>query len=270
MSEPAATPDHTHPLRTPLSPYQQQVKDEFIRKRGYWASFWDGMLVISPDYIDQFTEFASVPQKTGTLGQKIRELIYIAIDASATHMYEPGLRIHIRNAFKAGATKEEITEAYQLTTSQGMHTFMMGLPALIDEFRTAGRGTEVDVTLDDRQRALKSAFIEKCGYWTPVWEDLLGLAPDYFEAYLRVEAIPWDKGVLPAKVKELILIGVDASMTHLYEPGLRIHIRNAMKHGATLGEIMEVFQLVAILGIHTCTTGMPALVDELAQAGQPL
>jgi alkylhydroperoxidase/carboxymuconolactone decarboxylase family protein YurZ len=257
-------------LRTPLSPYQQKVKDEFTRKRGYWAPFWDGMLAISPDYIEHFTEFASIPQKTGTLGQKIRELIYIAIDASATHMYEPGLRIHIRNAFKAGATKEEITDAYQLTTSQGMHTFMMGLPALIDEFRRAGRGAEVETALDERQKALKDEFIAKCGYWTPVWEDLLGLAPEYFEAYLRVESIPYVQGVLPPKVKELILIGVDACMTHLYEPGLRIHIRNAMKHGATLGEIIEVFELVAILGIHTCTTGMPVLVEELANAGQPL
>lgn len=267
MSE-RATP--AGPIRTPLSPHQQKVKDEFIRKRGYWAPFWDGMLVISPEYIENFTEYASIPQKTGTLEPKIRELIYIAIDASATHMYEPGLRIHIRNAFKHGATKEEITEAYQLTTSQGMHTFMMGLPALIDEFRKAGRGAEVEVALDERQQAIKAAFIEKCGYWTPEWEQLLGLAPDYFEAYLRVESIPWERGVLPPKVKELIHIGVDAAMTHLYEPGLRVHIRNAIQHGATLGEIMEVFQLVAILGIHTCTTGMPVLVEELAQAGQPL
>ena len=40
-------------------------------------------------------------------------MIYIAIDASTTHMYEPGLKVHIRNALKYGATKAEIMEVYQ-------------------------------------------------------------------------------------------------------------------------------------------------------------
>ena len=260
----------TKQLSTPLSPRQQKLKDEFTKKRGYWDSFWDGMLIISPDFLESFLELASVPWTTGTLEPKVRELIYIGIDASTTHMYEPGLRIHIRNAFKHGATKEEITEAYQLTTSQGMHTFMMGLPALTDEFRKAGRGAEVTVALDDRQKALKAEFIEKCGYWSPVWEEMVALSPDYFKTYLRIESIPWTQGVLAPKVKELIYIGVDAATTHLYEPSLRIHICNAMQHGATLHEIIEVFQLVSVLGIHTCTMGMPVLVDELAKAGQPL
>lgn len=258
------------PLKTPLSPRQLKIKEDFTKARGYWAPLWDGMLVISPDYIEAFAELASVPWKTGTLEPKVRELIYIGIDASTTHMYEPGLRLHIRNAFKHGATKEEITEAYQLTTSQGMHTFMMGLPALTDEFRKAGRGGEVEVVLDDSQKALKAEFIEKCGYWSPVWEEMLGLSPDYFKAYLRIESIPWTQGSLSPKVRELIYIGVDAATTHLYEPSLRIHIRNAMQHGATLHEIIEVFQLVSVLGIHTCTMGMPVLVEELELAGQPL
>lgn len=79
----------TAELRNPLSPHQQKVKDEFIRKRGYWASFWDGMLAISPEFIENFTEFASIPQKTGTLGPKVRELVYIAIDASARTCTSP-------------------------------------------------------------------------------------------------------------------------------------------------------------------------------------
>jgi alkylhydroperoxidase/carboxymuconolactone decarboxylase family protein YurZ len=68
---------------------------------------------------------------------------------------------------------------------------------------------------------------------------------------------------LPPKIKELIYIAIDASTTHLYAPGLRQHIRNALKYGATVEEIMEVFELVSVLGIHTCTMGVPILMEEV-------
>ena len=43
-----------------------------------------------------------------------------------------------------------------------------------------------------------------------------------------------------------------------------------MEYGATKEEIIEVYQLVSVLGIHTCTLGIPVLVEELEKAGQPL
>ena len=80
--------------------------------------------------------------------------------------------------------------------------------------------------------------------------------------------MPWKKGVLPPKIKELIYIAIDAATTHLYEPGLRQHIQNALKYGATKEEIMEVFELVSVLGIHTCTMGVPILVEEVKKFEQ--
>ncbi|RLG92701.1 MAG: carboxymuconolactone decarboxylase family protein [Candidatus Hecatellales archaeon] len=118
--------------------------------------------------------------------------------------------------------------------------------------------------LTERQKALKERFIKERGYWSEgLWGEVLKLDPDFFEAYLNFSAVPWKKGVLPPKVKELIYIAIDASTTHLYEPGLRQHIRNALKYGATKEEIMEVFELVSVLGIHTCTLGVPVLVEEV-------
>ena len=122
----------------------------------------------------------------------------------------------------------------------------------------------------DRQQRIKDEFIEKRGYWDGFWDGLLKLSPDFFEAYLHLSAIPWTTGTLEPKVKEFIYIAIDAATTHLYEPGLRIHIRNALKYGATKEEIMEVYQLTSVLGMHTCTMGVPVLIDELAKAGQPI
>ena len=70
------------------------------------------------------------------------------------------------------------------------------------------------------------------------------------------------------QLKECIYIAIDAFTTRLYEPGLRQHISNALKYVATQEEIMEVFEMVSVLGIYTCTMGMPVLMDELKRAGE--
>jgi alkylhydroperoxidase/carboxymuconolactone decarboxylase family protein YurZ len=123
--------------------------------------------------------------------------------------------------------------------------------------------------LNEKQKKLKQKFTEERGYWDEkLWGKVLRLDADFFEAYLNFSAIPWRKGVLSPKVKEFIYIAIDASVTHLYEPGLRQHIRNAMKYGATKEEIMEVLELTSVLGIHTCTLGVPVLLEEMEKAGK--
>ena len=123
--------------------------------------------------------------------------------------------------------------------------------------------------LTGRQKQLKEKFIAERGYWSEgLWDQVLRLDVDFFEAYLNFSAVPWKKGVLPPKIKELIYIAIDAATTHLYEPGLRQHISNALKYGATKEEIMEVFELVSVLGIHTCTMGVPILMEELKKSGK--
>ena len=51
----------------------------------------------------------------------------------------------------------------------------------------------------------------------------------------------------------------------MYEPGLRVHIQNALRYGATVAEILEVYQIVAALGVHTVTVGVPILMDALGE-----
>ena len=249
---------------------QLKLKDDFIKKRGYWNDFWDGLLKVDADFFNAYLNFSAIPWQKGPLDPKIKEFMYIAIDVSTTHLYEPGLRIHIENALKYGATVEEINEVYQLTSVLGLHTFTMGMPVLLDELKKAGRDSEINRSYDDRQVALKEKFKENRGYWAPFWDDLLCIDPDFFEAYLNFSSIPWQKGKLEPKVKEFIYIAIDVATTHLYEPGLRIHIQNALKYGATVQEIVEVYQLVSVLGMHTFTFGMPILLDELKKAGKSI
>ena len=43
--------------------------------------------------------------------------------------------------------------------------------------------------------------------------------------------MPWRNGPLEPKVKELVLLAMDAAATHLFEPGIRQHVRNAIGTG---------------------------------------
>ena len=67
--------------------------------------------------------------------------------------------------------------------------------------------------------------------------------------------------VLEPKLVELLSIAFDASYTHMYAPGTRRHIHNALQAGATMEEIMEV--LCVVQGVHACNLGVPILTEEL-------
>ncbi len=70
--------------------------------------------------------------------------------------------------------------------------------------------------------------------------------------------------MLPPKEVELLSIAFDASCTQLYEPGTRRHIKNALKAGATVDEIMEVLKLCVVQGVQACNLGVPILEEEIA------
>ncbi len=106
-------------------------------------------------------------------------------------------------------------------------------------------------------------FKKERGYWSPFWDQLLLYDPDFLAHYTDLSGHVYRNGPLSMKMKELILIAVDVTTTHLYEPGLRVHIRNALKHGATKEEILEVMELASFVGIHSCTLGIPVLNEEL-------
>ena len=104
------------------------------------------------------------------------------------------------------------------------------------------------MALDERQRRLREEFLDSRGYWNEFLDGLLELDPDFFAAYAELAAVPWRQGPLEPKVKELILLAMDAAATHMYEPGVREHTRNALALGATAAEIMEVLELTSTLG----------------------
>ena len=242
-----------------------RLKAEFTSARGYWSELWDDTLRLDPDFFESYMNFSSVPWRKGVLPPKVKEFIYIAIDVSTTHLYNPGTRVHMRNALRYGATESEIMEVMELASVLGIHSATSGVPILIEELKAAGREDEIpSMELGEREQKLKDQFTANRGYWSELWDNVLRLSPDFFEAYMEFSSVPWKHGTLEPKIKEFVYIAIDVATTHLYDPGTRIHIRNALKYGATAKEIMEIFELVSVLGIHAVTEGVPILVDEAA------
>ena len=100
------------------------------------------------------------------------------------------------------------------------------------------------------------------GDWNPLWDQLRELDPEFMEAYLAFRSVPQRNGPLPQKYKELILVAINAATTHLYGPGVRRHMRNALKAGATREELLEAIQLTTVMGIHACNLAIPILMEE--------
>jgi alkylhydroperoxidase/carboxymuconolactone decarboxylase family protein YurZ len=248
-------------MSTTQAERKKQLRDEFIEARGYWNEFWDALLDLDEDFFEAYTRFSSVPWKHGPLDPKIKEFVYIAVDAAATHLYVPGIRQHIRQAISHGATVEEIMEVLELTATLGIHACNIGVPILLEELEAAGQNVSRD--LSARQEEVKAEFTAKRGYWNAFWDEMLLLDAEFFAAYTQFSSVPWVSGTLEPKVKELIYTAFDVSATHLYVSGLRQHIRNALEYGATPEEVLEVIELASVIGIHSCTVGVPILVEEL-------
>lgn len=103
------------------------------------------------------------------------------------------------------------------------------------------------------------------GDWNPLWEQFRELDPEFLEAYLAFRNVPQSQGPLEQKYKELILIAINAATTHLYGPGVRRHIQNALKAGASMEEILETIQLTTVMGIHSCNLAIPILMEEVSK-----
>ncbi|TDD84034.1 carboxymuconolactone decarboxylase family protein [Actinomadura rubrisoli] len=218
------------------------------------------LLDTDPEFFAACAELADVPWRHGALDARTRALVALAVDAAVTHLHEPGIRRNVRRALEHGATREEIMETFQLAATLGIHAASTGFPLLRDLPAPSGQDGPAAAR---RREDLKDEFVRRRGYWDAGWDDMLHRAPEFFAAYLRFSAIPWSRGVLAPKVKELIYIAIDASATHMFTAGLKVHIANAVRHGATADEIADVLEIASAIGIQTLEVGVPILLSEL-------
>ena len=232
---------------------------------GPWDSALDQLREWDPAWAQTCERMTTNPWRSGVLSRKLVELISVGLNAACTDLNEDGTRRHIRRALDAGATKEEILFVLKCASVMSIHSCSLGAPILLEEAKSAGARpaakSPTPTPACDKMKVI--------GQWNTAWDPFYELDPAWTDEFMACGAGIYGSGVMPAKETELLSIAFDASYTHMYAPGTRRHIRNAMKAGATVEEIMEVLKLCVVQGVQACNLAVPILAEELARQGTP-
>jgi alkylhydroperoxidase/carboxymuconolactone decarboxylase family protein YurZ len=104
-----------------------------MREMGAFGEQYEPIFQLDPAWTEQFMRAIIYDQKVFT--QKEFDLLWVAFDASFTHMYSPGTRRHIKAALSSGATLEELTEILKLCSVQGVQSLNLGVPILAEALK---------------------------------------------------------------------------------------------------------------------------------------
>ncbi len=212
-----------------------------------------------PEGAEPLLRVGASPWNSGVLPRKEVELISLALYCACTNLNEPGTRRHIRGALDAGATRDEVLWVLKGGAAMALHSCSLGVPILLEEMQAAGvtapGGPKPQTPACDAMKAM--------GQWNTAWDPFYELSPLWTEEFLAFGVGLYTGGLFTPKFIELISIAFDASVTHMYAPGTRRHIKGALAAGATPEEIMAVLQLCVSMGLQAVAQGVPILAEEL-------
>ncbi|MBS0319055.1 MAG: carboxymuconolactone decarboxylase family protein [Proteobacteria bacterium] len=228
---------------------------------GPWDAAYTQLREWDPEWAELCSRMATNPWRSGVLAPKFVELVSLAINGACTNLNADGMRRHIRAALAAGATRVEVLTILKMAAVMSIHSCSLGAPILLEEAKAAGKQAaprpEGATPACDRMKAI--------GQWNSAWDPFFALDPTWTDEFMATGAAIYTSGTFTAKDVELLSIAFDASFTHMYAPGTRRHIRNALAAGASIEEIMEVLKLCTAQGVQALNLGVPILAEELAR-----
>ncbi|OPY98108.1 hypothetical protein A5906_34790 [Bradyrhizobium sacchari] len=245
-----------------LTPEQEVLKEAYIKARGYWRPWTEGLLRFDPEFLQAYGRYAGYAAEKGPLSRKMCELIYVALDGSSTHLFRSGLALHLRLALQEGATAREIIDVFRLATLQGLDGCNVGIGILAEELARAGIQADHS-ELTKEQQALRDAYVAQFGDWPDFCEQWLRSDPGYFAVLLDLLADRPAGDGLDQRSQCLISLALNACFTALNPQGLRVQIKRALRLGIGQREIRQVLQMTAHLGVHACAIGVPVLMEAL-------
>lgn len=230
------------------------------KETGPWDAAIEQLRTWDQSWAEACERMTTNPWRCGILPRRLVELIGVALNAACTNLNPEGTRRHIRRALRAGATREEILFVLKCASVVSIHSCSLGAPILLEEAKAAAlpsaMAPRAETPACDRMKAI--------GQWNAAWDPFYALDPVWTDEFMATGIGIYAGGVLPPKETELLSIAFDVSYTHMYAPGTRRHIKAALKLGATVQEIMEVFKLCVVQGVQACNMGVPILAEELA------
>lgn len=232
------------------------IKAHYIAERGYWRPWTDALLLENPRFLQRYASYAGHPARVGPLPQKMVELIYVALDASSTHLFGSGLKTHMEKALAAGARPAEIFDVLHLVAAQGLDSVCQAVEVLAEEIG--------DTAAVPGEPADKAERIERLGL--PASPAVLALLERLDPGFLPVlldfleHGRPGDG--LAAAERSLVEVALFACFTGFDREALRRRIRRALDGGCAAGEVLQAIQLGAHLAVHGTALGA-AVFEEL-------
>ncbi|WP_380872115.1 carboxymuconolactone decarboxylase family protein [Sphingomonas sp. DBB INV C78] len=201
------------------------------------------------------------PWTNGVLPRKEVELISLALHCACSSLNETGTRQHIHGALEAGATRDEVLVVLKMGAALAIHSCSLGAPILLEEMAAAG------VTPSDTPKPPTPASdrMREIGQWNAAWDPFYELSPAWTDDFFALAAGIYQSGIFTPRFVELLSIAFDASVTHMYTPGTRRHIKGALAAGATPEEIMAVLHLCVSMGLQSCVLGV-SILEELERS----
>ena len=236
------------------------VADPTDRPTGPWDSALDTLREWDPNWAELCFKMSTNPWTHGVLPRKFIELVSVGLNAACTNLNPNGTRHHIRAALEAGATRAEVLFVLKCGSVLSIHSCSLAAPIVLEEAKAA------NVQLTPRANTKPTPACDamrRIGQWNAAWDPFYELDPVFTDEFMAMAAGVYKSGVMSPKELELFSIALDASCTHMYAPGTRRHIQNALKAGATMEEIMEVLKLCVVLGVQTFNLALPILAEEL-------
>ncbi|MGC8567510.1 MAG: carboxymuconolactone decarboxylase family protein [Caldisphaera sp.] len=180
--------------------------------------------------------------KDGILTKKEKNLILVGVNAAKRYM--PSMMGHTKIAILYGATPSEIAEVVLIgIISRGIPSWIVGKNAV----SYAEQITKVKVQLKGKKITEETE---------PSWLiELKAISKEIGDNYSKLRIKLLQDGHVSHLLKELILAGIN--LVDGYEEGVRLHIKNSVKLGATKQHLFELSTTLLL------TAGIPVWFNIL-------
>lgn len=220
------------------------VEALYRQERGYWRPWNAQLLARRPAFLQAYAHYAGYPARSGGLSERMVELVYVALDASASHLFASGLKLHMQKALACGASDDDLLDVLTLVCLQGAGATAAALDQVAQVY---GLPPEADSTLDGQQPDL--------------WGRLQAMDPAYF-GHLQALASTAESGQgLSAGERCLITIALHACFTASQPEALRAALQQAQGLGVARDAVVQVIQMGAHLAVHGTALGITVLAE---------
>lgn len=186
--------------------------------------------------------------RRGKLPEKIKHLIWTAVDSVVNHLYAPGAALHAEEALAAGATIPELMDTLRIACLPTITGLQDGYALLAEALDKPGAGAQTGA-----------------GDWTRAAERL---SPEFLSAY-RNFADSRMPGGLDARNACMVTLAVLSCPAIMDREKLKVAIRQALDLGIDNAEILEAMELASLIGTHAFANSLDKLSDALdAHAGR--